>query len=184
MKYVWQHAQEQAQNVLDENWDQSLPVDITRICLMENVLPLTTSNLPGRLSGAIVKRADDSQAHAYTNAEEPRIRRRFTLAHELGHYIEQSKLAKNSEFGFNDDKQDTEFAKGRRKDQRNDYFPHEFFADEFAAALLMPESKIEELREEKKTPSEMARLFDVSVAAVNRRLTNIDRRAKLSSHAE
>lgn len=57
---------------------------------------------------------------------------------------------------------------------RPGYDVHEFFADEFACALLMPEAKILALREEGCSPEEMARFFDVTTSAVKAWLHRLD----------
>ena len=86
----------------------------------------------------IVKRASERNAKAFIDKEEPGVRQCFILAHELGHFIERTVIAKGDEYGFEESRM---YGCGE-----NDYFPHEFFADKFAGAILMPESKVEEFR--------------------------------------
>lgn len=164
---VWKQARDNAKTVLDENWDQQLPVNIEQICRACGVITYRRV-MPDDLSGMIVKRATEKNARAFIDSDEPAVRRRFTLAHELGHFIERTVLAKDNEYGF------SEVRMGGRRE--NDYFPHEFFADEFAGAILMPETKVREFKSEGKSVQEMARLFDVSVSAMEMRLDNLQRR--------
>ncbi|MBT1162950.1 ImmA/IrrE family metallo-endopeptidase [Bifidobacterium sp. SO1] len=169
MGYVWQDARREAQSILDEYWDQqTLPIDIERLCRLENVNPIR-EQLPDGLSGMLIKKKNEREARAYVDELEPRVRRRFTFAHELGHYIERTRLADDHEFGF------SEIREIRRNGRRDDYFPHEFFADEFAGALLMPESKIREFLDENMTVEQMAEKFDVSVSAMKQRLRSLEK---------
>lgn len=164
---VWEQAREAAKKVLDESWDQRIPVNVEQIC---RACGVTTYKcvMPDDLSGMIVKRASERDAKAFIDKEELSVRRRFILAHELGHFIERTVIAKNDEYGFEESRM-----YGRRE---KDYFPHEFFADEFAGAILMPESKIEEFRSTGKDPATMAQLLDVPVSAMRMRLDNPRRR--------
>lgn len=57
---------------------------------------------------------------------------------------------------------------------RRGYDAHEFFADEFACAALMPPKKILSLRDEGQTPEQMALFFDVPIAAVKSWLERLD----------
>lgn len=163
---VWKQAREAARKVLDGNWDQHVPVKIEQIC---RACGVTTYKciMPDDLSGMIVKRAAERDAKAFIDKEEPGVRQRFTLAHELGHFIERTVIAQDDEYGFE------EVRMGGRREK--DYFPHEFFADEFAGAILMPESKVEEFQSAGKDVAAMAQLFDVSVSAMRMRLDNLQR---------
>lgn len=120
-------------------------------------------DLPDSKSGMLIKRRDKKSARSYIARNDPEVRRRFTCAHELGHYRERM-MADDSEYGFEDEFFD------RKNVRRSDYFPHEFFADEFAGAVLMPEVKINEFKELGMTPEQMAEKFNVSVSAVRHRL--------------
>ena len=84
------------------------------------------------------------------------MRRRFTFAHELGHYIERTTLANDNDFAFKD---------GRSEK----YDLHEFYADEFAGALLMPEDDFLKMQQEGKSLVDMAAKFGVSLSAVRKR---------------
>ena len=96
---VWKQAREAARKVLDGNWDQQVPVKIEQIC---RACGVTTYKciMPDDLSGMIVKRAAERDAKAFIDKEEPGVRQRFTLAHELGHFIERTVIAQDDEYGF------------------------------------------------------------------------------------
>lgn len=161
-RFVWEDAREQARQVLDDAWDQTLPVDIDSISRASGVIPYLV-DLPDSKSGMLIKRRDKKSARSYIARNDPEVRRRFTCAHELGHYRERM-MADDSEYGFEDEFFD------RKNVRRSNYFPHEFFADEFAGAVLMPEVKINEFKELGMTPEQMAEKFNVSVSAVRHRL--------------
>lgn len=164
---VWKQAREAARKVLDGSWDQRIPVNVEQIC---RACGVTTYKciMPADLSGMIVKRASERDAKAFIDKEEPGVRQRFILAHELGHFIERTVIAKDDEYGFGEGRM---YGRGEK-----DYFPHEFFADEFAGAILMPESRVEEFRSAGKDLAIMAQLFDVPVSAMRMRLGNLRRR--------
>lgn len=112
-------------------------------------------------SGVIIKE-ENAPADIYINASEPETRQRFTLAHEIGHLVERTDVAKDEDFSFVDT---------RAEDK---YDLHEFFADEFAGALLMPEKAL--VREVSgRGEYHAAEHFGVSVSAVRRRLDRIQR---------
>lgn len=165
---VWQSAREQAQAVLDDSWDQELPVNIEAICKAYGV-NIYKRRMPNDLSGMIVKRAHNDTADAFIDMDEPDIRQRFTLAHELGHFIERTKVAHDDEFGFQEI---------RSSSLSEDYFPHEFFADEFAGSLLIPRKKLSELQKQGKAEDEIAKAFKVSVAALRKRISSLTTRSE------
>lgn len=58
---------------------------------------------------------------------------------------------------------------------RPGYDLHEFFADEFACALLMPVHDILARRAEGMTPTQLAARYDVPIAAVKKWLDRLDK---------
>lgn len=100
---VGEQAREAAGKVLDGIWDQRIPVNVEQIC---RACGVTTYKcvMPYDLSGMIVKRASERDAKAFIDKEEPGVRQRFTLAHELGHFIERTVIAKDDEYGFGEDR--------------------------------------------------------------------------------
>ena len=103
-----------------------------------------------------------SEPRSYADADEPDVRRRFTFAHELGHYVERTTLANDNDFAFKD---------GRSKK----YDLHEFYADEFAGALLMPEDDFLKMQQEGKSLVDMAAKFGVSLSAVRKRRERLEK---------
>ena len=93
-------------------------------------------------------------------------RQRFTMAHELGHYILHK--GKNIEFV------DTTFFRSDEMDSI------EYNANEFASRLLMPEDKLRKLIDEDriKNIGELASRFEVSSAAMKYRVISLGYRIK------
>jgi Zn-dependent peptidase ImmA (M78 family) len=97
----------------------------------------------------------------YVDFGENSARQRFTIAHELGHFVERSNQGQR-DFAFIDER-------GTKYDL------HEFYADEFAGDLLMPADEISNLRIRGFSNVEMAAHFGVSIPALNKRLDRLQR---------
>ncbi|KAM9863020.1 hypothetical protein ACI1US_01022 [Leucobacter sp. BZR 635] len=121
---VKEAAQLAARRVLKDRWDDSFPVDPIAIAAAYGIEVSFESLLPG-ISGAIVAKPGDVKILIEEN--ENFGRQMFTAAHELGHFIERR------------DKGDNEYSFVERR--TNEYDLHEFYADEFAGNLLMPEDE-------------------------------------------
>lgn len=94
------------------------------------------------------------------NVQHPEVRQRYTLGHELGHYLNHRDSVKSFE--------DTVYFRSKQKSSM------EYMADQFAAQLLMPEDDINKLVSEGvKTVKEMASRFCVSLEAMKYRLEQL-----------
>lgn len=94
------------------------------------------------------------------NSQHPSVRQRYTLGHELGHYLNHRDSIKSFE--------DSTFFRSSQKSSL------EYVADQFAARLLMPESDVNALiKSGVKTVKEMASKFDVSLEAMKYRLEQL-----------
>ncbi len=109
----------------------------------------------------------DSKTQIYVNANDPPYRRRFTIAHELGHALLQLGEAKEGKFV------DTDAEYLFRTTDQNGYSPEEIEANQFAAALLMDEGLVREAAKETLDVEELARKFSVSPEAMGIRLKNL-----------
>lgn len=94
-------------------------------------------------------------------------RQRFTLAHELGHFV----LHKNKNTEFTD----TTFF---RKNEDNDSL--EYNANEFAARILMPEERVNFYIQQQniKSIKSLADIFDVSSSAMRYRVESLGYKVK------
>ena len=151
-------AQIDAENVRREYWDGIFPVDPIVIARRMGVTPYL-SRL-GDTSGLIV-RPTNEQAKIYVNQFESKARQRFTCAHEIGHYVERARN-RDDAYTFRD-----------RRAGRADT-PHEWYADHFAANLLMPQAVFEECVEVYgATCDELVDYFGVSISTVNERARSL-----------
>jgi Zn-dependent peptidase ImmA (M78 family) len=99
------------------------------------------------------------------NLQHHRNRQRYTLAHELGHYM----LHKEK----NIDIVDTTFFRNQETDSI------EYMANEFAAKLLMPEDKLkEQIDQGIKNIGELAERFEVSASAMKYRIVSLGYKLK------
>ncbi|MCI9889792.1 ImmA/IrrE family metallo-endopeptidase [Micrococcales bacterium 31B] len=161
-KLAYEAAREYAQQCLDEYWDGVLPVKLSGI-----TLGLGASKYEEdleALSGLVTKKENEGPV-IVLNSREPVERRRFTWAHEIGHIVERRLVARDGDYSFSD-------ARGKKYDL------HEFFADEFAGALLIPQDELSSLQASGHTVGAMARTFGVSVKALKRRIARLERNPK------
>lgn len=94
------------------------------------------------------------------NEQHPEVRQRYTLGHELGHYLNHRDSVKSFE--------DTVFFRSKQKSSM------EYMADQFAACLLMPENDVKELvNGGAKTVKELSLEFGVSLEAMKYRLEQL-----------
>ncbi|WP_284785246.1 ImmA/IrrE family metallo-endopeptidase [Corynebacterium rhinophilum] len=126
---VWKAARERATEVRN-SYGLSTPVDLQQLCEQ-----LGISVWVGDLKGAsgLILKEQGKDADIYLERTDSHLRQRFTLAHELGHYFERLE-ASDDEYSFRDE--------GTLREERsNKYGLMEFYADEFAGELLMPEKE-------------------------------------------
>ncbi|MFE9232068.1 ImmA/IrrE family metallo-endopeptidase [Cellulosimicrobium funkei] len=146
-------ARQDATKVLDRYWDGRFPVDPFRLAKGMGIDVRVTSLRPD-LSGAIV--AENGRVTILVDETDNYGRQAFTCAHELGHFHERKRKG-DEDFSFEEYR-----IPGK-------YDLHEFYADEFAANLLMPEREFR--REIRRHGSDYlaAATFGVSPAAVRKR---------------
>ena len=160
---VYERARREAQALLENHWDGELPVRLKAFSRALGVQAFR-ADLGDEISGVVSKSASEPP-RIVVNQTESAPRRRFTLAHELGHVVERASIAHDDEYSFRD----------MRKP--GDYDLHEFFADEFAGALLMPEEEMRHMEERGMTTGQMASKFQVSVSALQKRRTRLAKNA-------
>lgn len=111
----------------------------------------------------------DGKSTVYVNADDQPQRKRFTIAHELGHFTlhlsggDQEFIDNADNFRTTIDP-DAAWTPSRRQ---------EWEANVFAAALLMPEALVRQKWAEIGDPEGMARWFQVSQSAMNIRLDTL-----------
>ncbi|MBT2266339.1 ImmA/IrrE family metallo-endopeptidase [Rhodococcus erythropolis] len=147
-----------AKDALDTHWqNKSFPVDPFEIAERMGIRA-SLRRLDDDTSGMIIARLR-TQPEIFVEETDTYPRQRFTCAHELGHYVERTQTAKDLKEGF---------AFVDKRTSKTD--AHEFYANEFAANLLMPDYEVRRLDEEGSTLIRMAGHFGVSVPAMRVRL--------------
>ena len=140
-----------------------LPIDPFRIA---SVLGLKVMRVPLEpdVSGMLAKRPGQDP-EVYVNVTDSEVRQRFSCAHEIGHYIRRSSSGSNDdEWGYID-RRGPSAAYGTN--------PEEVYANQFAAALLMPDERVKALEDAGVSPVAMAVAFNVSLEAMTHRLNNL-----------
>lgn len=159
--------------ILEQLNIKELPIPVERIVL-ERGLEIKPYDLGENVSGVLV--INNGVGVIGYSPKEKRVRQRFTIAHELGHY----ELHRHeSETGLFIDKQfKVEF---RNQDSSTGEIKREREANAFAAALLMPEKLlIKEIEKyhldlsDDDSYNELAKHFDVSVSAMTFRINNLN----------
>ena len=125
----------------------------------------------GQMSGLLHRSGDGNRAVIGVNSRHPIVRQRFSIAHELGHLVLHEPAFQIDEHAF------VSFRNSKSSSASD---PHEIEANQFAAALLMPEpllrACVDELGENPDVEESIRRLaqrFDVSTHAMTIRLTSL-----------
>lgn len=142
---------------------KDVPVDVTRLA-KDLKVAVTSAFLNPKISGMIERRP--SGYVITVNHGDPSTRMRFTIAHELGHYMLHRSLIGD---GIDDDRayRSTEVGKYHN----TAIGPHEETeANQFAANLLMPLETVNRVYSELRSVREVAKLFEVSEHAMSIRL--------------
>lgn len=173
----------QSFNYIDKSADELItkfkiktaPVPVKDIALQLGI-DLIEYNLGDGASGVLV--IDNGHATIGYNPNDPLARQRFTISHEIGHYIHHRE--ENSLFV------DKNFLIRKFRNPNNTYSSEEYKqeqqANNFAASLLMPKSFLEaEMAKidmddynELELIEYLAKKFQVSIAAMSFRLSNLN----------
>lgn len=148
-----------ANDILSTFWNDTYPVNITELAEKIGLKVLHTTFTTGNVSGML--RANDGEILIAQN--EPFTRQRFSIGHEIGHYVLHYK---GESFNEQEKKEHISF----RSNAALGFSVKETEADFFAANLLMPESVVHSLHAQGYSADEMARYFMVSKIAMDIRL--------------
>ncbi|WP_176211937.1 ImmA/IrrE family metallo-endopeptidase [Acidithiobacillus thiooxidans] len=146
-----------AWNLINQYWKLEVPINLDAIA---SGMGASVEKIPlGNISGKI-DIDGQSPPKIYINSSEFELRQRFTLAHEIGH------LALQHGTSFRDTH--TNFFTGVTD-------PREVEANQFAAAVLMPEPAVRYFIDEQRITStkRLADMFQVSDVALGFRLKNL-----------
>lgn len=162
--------EQKAEKLLIESKSYSTPVKI-KDCAKHLGIILKPIELDADVSGFLLLK-DDNTIHIGYNKSNPTNRIRFTIAHEIGHFVLHAKDSKL----FVDKEEKVLYRDGNSSTGE---LLKEKEANAFAAALLMPErllrQEIEKHKDETKEKSiaTLAKKFIVSEQAITIRLTNL-----------
>lgn len=155
-------AQSTACSLRDSVWgSRGLPVDPVWIAGQLG-LDVVNATLPTDVSGALIKEAGQDPVILLAS-NDSKVRKRFSCAHELGHYAYRMD-GKDASYEYVD-------FRGQTASQGTS--PEEIFANQFAAELLMPAVSVKALHKEGMSAVLMAQKFGVSDDAIRFRLINL-----------
>jgi Zn-dependent peptidase ImmA (M78 family) len=120
-----------------------------------------SASLDQAVSGMLIKKPGEDP-EIYVHASDSPNRQRFTCAHELGHYVKRSATG-DVEWEYVEHR-DLLTSQGSNQE--------EIYANQFAASLLMPREKVEELHKTLGAVA-LAYEFGVSPEAMHYRLVNL-----------
>lgn len=142
---------EKAESIISKLNISSPPIPIEKVAELFSLKVINYSKFPNSVSGAIIKKEGFNVIGV--NSNHPRVRQRFSIAHELGHYIMGHD---NTEFI------DETFDKPTNKEQE---------ANKFAAEILMPKSILKkDIGEKEYDIPSLAKRYEVSEQAMSIRL--------------
>ncbi|HYM56122.1 MAG TPA: ImmA/IrrE family metallo-endopeptidase [Solirubrobacteraceae bacterium] len=171
-----QAAESAANDLLKSTWGKDLakcelPIDPFTIAA---TLGLKVHRIPLEpdVSGMLAKHPGQDP-EVYVNVTDSDVRQRFSCAHEVGHYVKRGSSATNDdEWGYID-RRGPAAARGDNAE--------EIYANQFAAALLMPEERVKALVDEGMSAVSMALQFNVSLEATAHRIDNLGLTGKLAA---
>jgi len=156
-----------AGGLLARGWDGTYPVDPVALAEDLGIKVKSAVFKDPNTSGAIIaENADDITI--YFAQDDDFARQLFTVAHELGHYLERVQ-AGDPEFSFVE------------KRHSEHYDLHEFYADEFAGNLLMPTGQFKALWTSGASIADISRYFSVSMKAVRKRLDRLRKLGEITA---
>lgn len=156
-------AQAKARQVLKENYVLEPPVDVYEIArnsgirIVEMPFPDDYENVSGFIN------IEDGEPIMYVNETEPENRRKFTVAHELGHWLLHEQQIR-------DDPQKAVLFRVALGKANKD--PLEKEANAFAAELLVPMEFFERIND-RKSQQELANIFKVSAEVIGYRKVDL-----------
>lgn len=161
-KYTEPNLYKDADSILENAQKKGLftknALDIESLIKSMEGIDLVYTEMTGGLSGSLQN--VDGTWIMKINSKHHKNRQRFTIAHELGHYLMHKD--KNSLF------EDTTFFRGAQNNAM------EFAANEFASSILMPQNSIKKLLDSNiRELADLADEFNVSPSAMKYRLEKL-----------
>lgn len=161
MSKINEKFEELTSNILIESDMYKIPVDVIKIAKL-NDIAVYEGELEKNISGAIRYNKEKQNFEIMVNKNDTRERKRFTIAHEIGHYFLHKELLMSDEIHI-----DIMYRMPNDNEEEN---KREKDVDYFAGALLMNKTLLTKIYMENHTITELAEIFDVSVSAMTVRL--------------
>ena len=147
-------AVDAAKRTLAQYWDKTLPVNSSAIAYRMGVQIFFVPDLP--VSGCFDNDGEGKPV-IYVNPSESAVRQRFTIFHEMGHYVlGHGPSPRHIDPGYD----------------KSHYNPKETAANQFAAEMIMPEGAVR-LLAQNHSLAELAAVFSVSERAMAIRLQRL-----------
>ena len=167
-----QNLEERAEKTLRDTDAYQVPVPIHLVAQRLN-LTLEAATLGDKVSGLLVVQGD--RARIGYNAAHARVRQRFTISHEIAHYLLHVKKTEKAQLFID------KYLRFRRDELSSaGVETEEVEANHLGAALLMPRGLVQqEIRDHDLNLDDgeaielLAKRFQVSTAAMGNRLSNL-----------
>ena len=145
----------------------TVPIDPVMLAQREGIRVNNAKFSDENMAGMIVKRGEDLSM--LVNFDDPPYRKRFTIAHELGHHFlhligDGEYVDKEANMFRQQPGEERTMTPERRK---------EIQANMFAASLLMPEEEVRRYWKERRSIEELAKIFNVSEEAMGYRVDSL-----------
>lgn len=150
---------------LIEKYSSNAPVDVEGLIRALGIELIDSSDLADGIAGQIIKNPD-GKFEIHIRSSDHEFRKRFTMAHELGHYLLHRNLIGN---GVTDNKAYRAIDTGKYAN-KSITRQHETEANKFAASLLMPLKRVSQDHKEFCDINKVAGKWQVSPAALRIRL--------------
>jgi Zn-dependent peptidase ImmA (M78 family) len=175
--------EQMAQNLLHQYRLKVLPIPVLDVakCAGVNLFPF---DLGVDVSGVL--NINNGVATIGYNPSESKVRQRFTISHELGHYFLHFKKdgrnkEKNKVFVDNENYYQFIMFRSQKPKMSSEDYKHEQEANSFAAALLMPQELVQKELEiysgfdlsDSAMVTDLAKKFEVSTQAISFRIINL-----------
>ncbi|MEX2170829.1 MAG: ImmA/IrrE family metallo-endopeptidase [Pirellulales bacterium] len=160
-----------ATEIIRQNPDVPVPVPIEEIATKAGILKIQPLRSEA-FEGMLIANAEKSEGVIFVNQDRPRQRQRFTIGHELGHFLlPWHRAIKDGSLTFECTAEDMQASRSGKLDARTNW---EVQANEFSSEILMPRAPFKKNMKRKDEPDlehvrDLASLFDTSVEATARR---------------
>jgi len=154
------------EEIIRQNPHLSFPTPLEQLAELAGIESINELSTDG-FEGMLITNAEKSRGAIFVKAGVMSRRRRFTIAHELGHFLlpwhrQERFSCKSTDIRINTDKASEEVWSQQQI---------EVEANRFASELLMPQVEVERILDDQDVPElidlvDLSEMFDVSVEAV------------------